>query len=259
MIPQVMTLFLNPIICTVSPISREPEHDSLSMIQNNDTILFQGDSITDCGRVRANAEPNNGLGQGYVFMVSGELDATFPGYGFKCHNRGISGNRVVDLYARWRSDGINLKPNVISILIGVNDTWHSFKRDDGVEVPRFEKVYRMLLEYTKESLPDVRLVLCEPFVLPCGVVEAGWISEIRERSDVVKRLAGEFGAVFVPFQTMFDYYAKCTAPDLWLYDGVHPTPAGHHAMAKLWLKYSLPEKRTLKSVDAMERQFAHPF
>ena len=163
-------------------------------------ILFQGDSITDCGRSRDGANPNVRLGDGYVLMSAASLLAAKAEDGLKIFNRGISGNRIVDLYARWKCDGLNLQPDVISILIGVNDTWHEFGSRNGVEVPRFEQFYRMLLEWTLQARPGVKLVLCEPFVLLCGVVTPDWVAEMDQRREVVRRLAKEFGTVFIPYQ-----------------------------------------------------------
>ena len=121
--------------------------------------MFQGDSITDCGRSREANVPNTGLGGGYPFMAAAHLLCAKAEDGLKFFNRGISGNRIVDLYARWKIDGLNLNPDVISILIGVNDTWHAFGSNNGVEVPRFEQFYRMLLEWTVQARPGVKLVL----------------------------------------------------------------------------------------------------
>jgi len=207
------------------------------LIQSGDTVLFQGDSITDAGRVRDNESVNDmsALGKGYAKMAAAQLLADRPGDGLRFHNRGISGNRVVDLYARWKVDALNLKPDVISILIGVNDTWHHFMYDNGVEVPRYERFYRDLLAWTREALPDVKLVLCEPFFLRCGVVTEAWHVEIEARQKIVRTLADEFDARFVGFQKMFDQAATEAPPDYWARDGVHPTPPGHHRMAQLWL------------------------
>lgn len=207
------------------------------MFEAGSTILFQGDSITDTQRNRDFNQPNHShaLGTGYVNHIASTLLHRYPTHGLKFFNRGISGNRVVDLYARWRSDAINLSPDVISILIGVNDTWHRFRANNGVEVTRYEQVYRMLLEYTLEQLPTVQLVLCEPFVLPCGVVEPAWQEEMAARQAVVKALSVEFGTHFVSFQTHFDQVANTPSPAYWLGDGVHPSPAGHHLMAEAWL------------------------
>ncbi len=207
------------------------------MIKPNSTILFQGDSITDTGRNREIAEPNRGaaLGSGYANLIAAHLLQTRPQDHLQLFNRGISGNRVTDLYARWKVDGINLQPDLISILIGVNDTWHEFMVGNGVEVDRYTAIYRMLLDYTKQRLPAVQLVLCEPFVLKCGVVTDGWIAEMAERRQVVRALATEFDAIFVPFQGVFDQALEKAEPAYWAADGVHPTPAGHRLLADAWL------------------------
>jgi lysophospholipase L1-like esterase len=211
------------------------------MMPNNSTILFQGDSITDCARNRdASAKPNDlpGLGQGYAMMAAAELLSTRPADGLRVFNRGISGNRVVDLYARIQGDILNLKPDVLSILIGVNDTWHGKNPDwsNGVAIPKYERIYRDLLNEVREVLPAVQFVLCEPFVLRCGVVRDDWVEEIDERRAVVAKLCKEFGAVLVPFQSMFDEAVNLAPPEYWAADGVHPSAAGHLLMAKCWLE-----------------------
>lgn len=197
-------------------------------------ILFQGDSITDCGRRRETdaKDERPELGLGYVARIAPRLPS------WEVLNRGISGNRVVDLYARWKTDALHLKPDVISILIGVNDTWHEFGYGNGVEVPRYAVIYRMLLEWTRSVLPGVKLVLCEPFVLPCGVVGPGWREEIDERREVVKALAADFSATFVPFQIAFDEALSQHPAEHWAQDGVHPTAAGHALMAACWLQHA---------------------
>jgi len=206
------------------------------MIAANSIVLFQGDSITDCGRNREATGVNTGLGNGYAMMIAADLLASRPGDGLQFLNRGISGNRIVDLYARIKSDAINLKPDVLSVLIGVNDTWHEFGSGNGVPVPKYERVYRDFLREVREALPSIRFILCEPFVLACGVVTDAWIAEMNQRRAVVKKLAGEFEATFVPFQAAFDNAVKTAAPAYWAGDGVHPSPAGHMLMARTWLK-----------------------
>ena len=207
------------------------------MIKPNNTILFQGDSITDTGRDREIAEANHrqALGSGYAYLIASQLLQQEPQNNLSFYNRGISGNRVTDLYARWKVDGINLQPDLISILIGVNDTWHEFMYGNGVEVNRYTTIYRMLLDYTIERLPNVQLVLCEPFVLKCGVVTNAWIAEMVERQQVVRELATEFDAIFVPFQRVLDDALQQAEPAYWAHDGVHPTPAGHRILADAWL------------------------
>ena len=204
-------------------------------IREKDLILFQGDSITDCGRPRDFNGINGGLGNGYALMVAAELLSTRPTDNLRFVNRGVSGNRIVDLYARIKADVINLHPQMLSVLIGVNDTWHEFGGQNGVSIPKYERIYRDFLNETLTDLPRVRFVLCEPFVLSCGVVTTAWVAEIQQRREVVKALAREFAAVFVPFQEEFDQAVKLAPPEYWASDGVHPTAAGHMLMANAWL------------------------
>ena len=208
------------------------------MINPGDTILFQGDSITDVGRSREDAAANSSgaLGRGYPLLVASQLLHEQAEDDLEFYNRGNSGNRVVDLYARWKVDAINLAPDLISILIGVNDTWHEFGSRNGVGVERYETIYRMLLEYTKQRLPAVKLVLCEPFVFQHGAVSKEWLPEIEGRRAVVRKLADEFKACFVPFQTALNQALDKAEPTYWTADGVHPTAAGHNVLKDAWLK-----------------------
>lgn len=198
------------------------------------TILFQGDSITDAGRSYTD---DAGLGSGYPLFVAGRLGMDSPGQ-WRVINRGISGNRVVDLYARWKIDCLNLKPDVISILIGINDVWHELGSKNGVEADKFERIYGMLLEETVAVLPDTRLMVLEPFVLSGAATEAHWAyfhEETALRARAARMVADEYGAVFVPLQDAFDDAAKLASAAHWLSDGVHPTPAGHQLIADCWL------------------------
>ena len=214
------------------------------MINNNDIVLFQGDSITDCGRNKEITEPNNfdALGKGYPRTISYDILTRYADLNLKCYNKGISGNKITDVTARWNRDAINLKPNIISILIGVNDTWHGKNHNDGVSVKRYAQYYKMLLDFTMQELPNVKLVLCEPFVLLSDLenwaVSEDWVPEIQARSQIVQQLAKDFNAKFVPFQKVLnDALEKATA-DYWLADGVHPTHTGHKLMADAWIKYT---------------------
>ncbi|MFH1023718.1 MAG: SGNH/GDSL hydrolase family protein [Planctomycetota bacterium] len=207
------------------------------MIPANSLVLFQGDSITDAGRSRDGADPNRpaGLGHGYVTQIAARLLAARPKDTLRILNRGVSGDRVTNLLARWKSDAIILAPDVISILVGVNDTVHEITKQTGVEPEMFERVYRMLLAYTREKLPVVKLVLCEPFLLKTGPVEDAWLPELARRRASVKKLAAEFGAVFVPLQAAFDAALAKAPPAYWAPDGVHPSPSGYAVMADAWL------------------------
>ena len=200
-------------------------------------ILFQGDSITDVGRAREENLPLGiGMGTGYPQLVTARLITDSPERPWEINNKGISGNRVVDLYSRWKIDALNLKPELISILIGINDTWHEFGRQNGVEVPRYEKMYRELLTWTKEVLPEVKLVLMEPFCFCFGAVAPEWLPEVEERRKVVKKLAEEFNAIFIPCQSILDKALEKAPREFWLRDGVHPTLAGHQLLADAWIE-----------------------
>lgn len=200
-------------------------------------ILFYGDSITDAGRARDVDMASYKLGHTYVTYAAGKLLERDP-VGYEIYNRGISGNRIVDLYARIKSDCWNLKPDVISILIGINDIWHEIGGENGVDIERFEKVYRMLLSDTKKALPNVKFILCEPFVLSGSATEENFdrFLEVKEYAKVVKKLAEEFRAELVLLQDKFDELGAKYGNDTLLLDGVHPSLAGGVVLANEWLK-----------------------
>ena len=209
------------------------------MFQKNSTILFQGDSITDCSRNREDAQS---CGIGYVNLLKSQIQHDRPADGIIIYNKGISGNRVVDLYARWKEDCFNLAPDIVSILIGVNDIWHEYKRGTGVEADKYRFVYNQLLLETKERMRNVRLILLEPFFLRAGDVALSkdpWEQDMGLRQAIVKNLAETHGATFVPLQAAFSDAAKKAPAEHWLRDGVHPTAAGHWLIAKTWLEYVL--------------------
>ena len=172
-------------------------------------ILFQGDSITDVGRNTNNGSPIS-IGQGYPCLIASRLGADEPGK-YEFVNRGISGNRIVDVYARIKADCWNHEPDLLSVLIGVNDVWHEFGGKNGVEANRFYNVYRMLVGDTKDRLPDIKMILMEPFVLKASATEGAWDlfrSETEKRAEAVKRIAEEYDVTFLPLQEMFDKAAE---------------------------------------------------
>ncbi len=199
-------------------------------------ILFQGDSITDAGRDRNRHAANDpaALGKGYPMLVAGDLLRDHPSSGLQIHNRGISGNKVPDLDSRWDEDCIALKPDVLSILIGVNDLWHKLNGKYDGTVQTYYDGFTALLERTQTALPKTRIVICEPFVLRCGAVNDAWFPEFEDRRAMAERVANEFKLDFVPFQKMFDEAIQNTEPSYWAGDGVHPTLAGHALMANKW-------------------------
>jgi lysophospholipase L1-like esterase len=200
------------------------------------TVLFQGDSITDNGRNRTAPDPNSAaqLGSGYPYLIAALALAAEPARGLRFFNRGISGNKVPDLVARWDADTIALKPDVLSVLVGVNDFWHKLLNGYTGTTADYEKGYGDLLRATRAALPATRLVVLEPFVLRTGSVDARWFPEFDERRAAAARVAHAAGATFIPLQTMFDRLTRNTPPAFWAADGVHPTPAGHAAIARAW-------------------------
>lgn len=200
-------------------------------------ILFQGDSITDGNRGR-DADPNHILGHGYAFWIAADLGLTLAAKQPEFINRGISGNRIGDLEARWREDAIELAPDTISILVGVNDILMSIADPGGFDPIAYEQGYRRLLERTRGELPETKLILCEPFILPGGHTDydwQAWRAAADACSEAVQRLVQEFGAIFVPLQDAFDEACKTAPASYWIWDGVHPTTAGHGLLAKRWL------------------------
>ena len=208
-------------------------------IHDQDVVLFQGDSITDAGRVRdtANASEPERLGRGYALLAAARLRADHPG--LVVHNRGISGNRIGDLRDRWDADCLQLRPTVVSILIGVNDTWHGIAKgtpENGTDLETFDRAYRALLEQTRAALPGVKLVIGEPFTLECGaVLEMNFHPDIDERANLVRIIAQEYADAYVPYQAAYDRALQRHAdPAYWAGDGVHPSLAGHQIMADAW-------------------------
>ncbi|MBQ8308775.1 MAG: SGNH/GDSL hydrolase family protein [Clostridia bacterium] len=199
-------------------------------------ILFYGDSITDAGRNRETDTANASYGFGYVRSIAGKLLFEDPTK-YQILNRGISGDRIVDLYARIKKDLWNEEPDVLSILIGVNDVWHEISRKDGVELSRFERVYRMLLEDTKERLPSTKIILCEPYVMKGLATEEEYdeFLVVKEYAKVVKKLAKEYGLYFLPLQEKLDEYATKFDVKYFLADGVHPMIASAQLIADEWL------------------------
>ncbi len=205
-------------------------------------ILFQGDSITDCGRDRTLPDANYApaLATGYPLLIAAELLRARPSAALRIFNRGVSGNTVPDLDARWQTDALDLKPDILSILIGVNDIWHTLNGTYHGTVEQHESQYDALLDRTKRVLPRVRLVVLEPFVLRTGAVTGAWFPEFDRRREVAARVAERAGATFVPLHDLFQRLALEAPPDYWAADGVHPTIAGHGVIARAWLEAVQP-------------------
>lgn len=202
------------------------------LIQENAVVLFQGDSITDCGR---NRNDPSSLGFGYAMMAASWFSALYPERRVTFINRGISGNRTKDLVARWDEDCLALKPDWVSILIGINDVWRRYDRNDPTPLEAFASNYRRLLTDIKEKL-GAGIIICEPFVLPVPDDRKAWRVDLDPKIQAVRELAREFGAYYVPFDGLFAQAASRVDPAYWAPDGVHPSLAGHALMAQAWLK-----------------------
>ena len=187
-------------------------------------ILFQGDSITDGNRGRS-LDPNHILGHGYAFIIAARHGAAFPERKLDFFNRGVSGNTVLDLDKRWSKDTLSLKPDLLSVMIGVNDN------GKGVSLEAYEAAYDKILAEARAQNPKLKLVLMEPFVRHPGkpVPES-----IVARQAIVAKLAQKHGAALVRLQKLFDDAAAKTADDYWVWDSVHPTYRGHQLMADEW-------------------------
>lgn len=210
-----------------------------SLVAKGATVLFQGDSITDAGRDKNGpGVPNDqkAMGNGYAWLAASQLLVDRPGDGIRIHNRGISGHKVPQLAERWQRDCIDLKPDVLSILIGVNDIWHGLNGKYDGTPESYERDYLALVESTLKALPTVKLIICEPFVLRCGAVNEKWFPTFDAYRAASKKVAETYKATFVPFQSMFDEAAKLAPPQHWAGDGVHPSAAGASLMAHTWLK-----------------------
>lgn len=207
----------------------------LPSFEKGSRLLFQGDSITDMKWGRNESDRNHYLGHSYVYLIAARLGVDMPEAQLDIYNRGISGHTVADLRKRWEKDAIAMKPDVLSILIGTNDV------GKGVGAEAFEADYRHILDASRKSNPDLRLVLLDPFVLRSGRLkdEKAWTSR-RSATDqlgkVVTRLAKDYDAVHIRTQEIFDAAAQAVSPEHWIWDGVHPLPQGHEIIARNWIE-----------------------
>ena len=202
-------------------------------------FLFQGDSITDGNRGR-NADLNHIMGHGYAFSIASRLGADYPEKKYQFYNRGISGNKVNDLEKRWQTDTLDLKPDLLSILVGVNDSASVvFKRDPVITPEKYEEIYTSLLTQTLSVFPAITFVLCEPFILKVGKVAENrdaYQADMVQRQAIVRKLAEKFNTVLVGIQEVFDKACEKAPASYWMWDGVHPTVAGHELLVREWLK-----------------------
>lgn len=199
-------------------------------------IVFFGDSITDAGRNRDTDNALSSYGGGYVRDVAGELLSKHPSK-YEILNRGIGGDRCVDLYARIKKDVWNLSPDVLSILIGINDVWHELW-DNGVDLERFERIYDMIIQDTLKRLPAVKIIIMEPFTLKGYATAENWqlFSTVYNYAEISEKLAQKYNLPFVKIQSVLDSVNENFAEGELLSDGVHPNAAGAKIIADKWLE-----------------------
>lgn len=203
----------------------------MSFLDKHEVILFQGDSVTDCGR---NKQDLSDLGTGYPLIVSSILSSLYASSDFTFINKGISGNRACDLAARWTQDCIELKPTIVSILIGINDTWRKFDSNDPTSADAFEMHYDTILTRTANEI-NAKLILLEPFVLPVRDEQSLWREDLDPKIHIVRKLSRKYNALYIPTDGIFASAYMKKSPEFWAPDGVHPSYAGHGLIAEAWL------------------------
>lgn len=199
------------------------------------TILFIGDSITDAGRFEPTYQP---YGFGYVHFTAYTLLAKYPDYNLKIINTGISGDTIFDLKLRWEKDCIEHKPDILSVLIGVNDLWRQHaepeRLPEAVYPKEYESIYRHLLSQVKEEC-NSQLVIMEPFMF-CEEKENQMLKDLRLYISIVHKMAEEFDARLVPMQSFIDEQIKKVPQEKWSDDFVHPCPWAHAWISQRWLE-----------------------
>jgi len=212
-------------------------------------ILFQGDSVTDCGRERQANVANQGLGSGYVNLVASRLLCDNPYHSI--YNRGSGGNRIGDMYARWIEDTLNIDFDLLSVMNGINDVGFGLRRGMGADACEFEFMYNRMLESAFKTHPNMKLVLLEPFVMKYDLREKNpgiedsendiflkwdiWYENMRERGEIVEKLSKKYDATFIPLFDDFAALGEKYGCHHWTLDCIHPTPAGHEFIARKWI------------------------
>lgn len=202
-------------------------------ILKGQTVLFQGDSITDWGR---DYKDPNSLGTGYPLMIASRFGAMYPQLGVKFLNRGVSGNRVCQMRERWQEDCLNLRPDWVSVLIGINDTWRRFDGNDLITPAKdYERDLYACLYSAREQ--GARVIVLEPFVLPYTPEMAGaWREDLDPRIAAARRVARQVEALYVPLDGLFAQAERQAPSGYWTKEGVHPTCAGAGLIAQAWLE-----------------------
>lgn len=227
------------LVSTAFAAEKKEEKVKKIRIEKDDIILFQGDSITDAGRKRddINANSTAALGNGYAMIAASEMLNDYAAKNLKIYNRGVSGNKVYQLADRWEKDCLSLNPDVLSILVGVNDFWHTLVNGYKGTIKTYKDDFTALLDRTKQKLPEVKLIIGEPYaVIGVKAVDEKWYPAFNDYRNAAREIANSFNAVFIPYQTIYDKAQKVAPGSYWTRDGVHPTLAGANLMAHAWLE-----------------------
>lgn len=200
----------------------------MSFDLNEKVVLFQGDSITDCGRDR---EDIKSLGGGYVNIIRAQYYARNPHCKTVFINKGIGGNKTGDLFNRWDEDCIDLKPDLLTVFVGINDT----SRSDENENSDFIKYYTGFLDRAVNET-EAKIILMEPFVLPVNEERASRRPKLDFKIDIVRKLAHKYNTNLIPLDGIFNSASALKGYEFWAVDGVHPTAAGHALIAQEWFR-----------------------
>ena len=242
LIPMLRSLLLRSsllllALAPVAAIAQNTAPEPLPFLGPHAIILFQGDSITDGGRWRTGMDYNHIMGQDYGYIIAAQIGYESPQRQLNFINRGIGGDQVRDLAARWQTDTLAIHPQLLSILVGVNDTLEDGAKTETVE--QYRQTYDALLARTLATLPGVHIVLGEPFMMPVGKYKADyatWMAQLAKRQAVVAALAAKYHLPEIMYQDAFTAALQRAPADHWSWDGVHPTYAGHAMMVHEWLK-----------------------
>ncbi|NLM76738.1 MAG: SGNH/GDSL hydrolase family protein [Ruminococcaceae bacterium] len=200
------------------------------ILEKGQTILFQGDSVTDCGRSRENDQD---LGRGYAMMIAARLTAERPDLGLHFINRGISGNRSGDLVERWQEDCLDIKPDWVSIMIGINDTWRRYDQNNPTSTETYGENLQCLFQMT--SAAGIGLIVIEPFFLPYPEDRRTWHVDLDPKVAALRELAYTYAARYIPLGGLMHAASQLLPYAVWAADGVHPTPAGHALICQAFL------------------------
>jgi lysophospholipase L1-like esterase len=223
-------------LCTAALASGTAQvAEPLKSLLKNDVLVFDGDSITDGGRQRTGTDYNHIMGQDYAYILAGRIGYQYPERNLDFINRGVSSSLIGGMASRWQTDVLDLKPNILTILVGINDSMAN--GDD--DASKYEAIYNKIIEDTLAALPNIKIILGEPFILPVGKHKdtyASDLAKVKLRQAAVERVAAKQHLPLIHFQKAMDDACRKAPPEHWSWDGIHPTYAGHALLAEEWIR-----------------------